>query len=158
MIKLQYYKLDILYLLSSLSCSLTRIASEAARTGLCRKEENGSILETGNKDEEVPWYLASKSSRISLSNRDASISEIVKVSASISAPYSSLLLDWEEKLAQTNKKCIAFTLCGLFDVFVVLLQACSCRLQERMDLVCVSYVCTVQGIVISRGITCTKSI
>lgn len=83
---------------------------------------------------------------------------MVKVSAGISAPYSSLLLDWEEKLAQSNKKCIAFTLCGLLDVFVVLLQACSCRLQERMDLVCVSNLCTVQGIMISRGITFTKSI
>lgn len=39
MIKLQYYKLDILYLLSSLPCSSARIASEAARTGFCKKKK-----------------------------------------------------------------------------------------------------------------------
>lgn len=134
-------------------CSLGRMVSEAPRTGFCRKEENETILEIGNREEEVPWYSASKNSCRSLSNRDASISKISQVWAGILAPYFSLLLDWEEKLAQGNKKCIAFTLCGLFVVFVVLLQSCSCRVQERMDLVCVSYLCTVQAIMISRVIT-----
>lgn len=54
MFKLQYYKLDVLYLLSSLPCSLAKMASEAARTGFCRKEENETILETDNREEEVP--------------------------------------------------------------------------------------------------------
>lgn len=46
--------LGVLYLLSSLPCSLARVAPEAARTGFCRKEGDEIIFEIGNIEEEAP--------------------------------------------------------------------------------------------------------
>lgn len=48
-------------------------------------------------------------------------------------------------------------LCALFFVFVALLP-CSCRLQERSHLVCVSYLCTIQGIMTNRGLRLNRGL